>query len=96
MKKIKTSLLKEQEEMIEGILSDIVEERQRQNDQWDTSSWGTWTPETGKKLGILTEELGEVATAYIEDEPLENLRAELIQVAAVAMQWVEHIDNHQI
>jgi hypothetical protein len=34
----------------------------------------------------------EVAEAFAEEEP-ENLRAELIQVAAVAVAWVEAIDR---
>ena len=79
--------------MIEDILGEIVDERERQNKKWDTSNWGNWNPPSGNKLGILVEEVGEVATALIDNEPIENLRAELIQVAAVAMQWVEHIDS---
>lgn len=34
----------------------------------------------------------EVAEAFAETDPT-RLRAELIQVAAVALQWVEHIDR---
>lgn len=43
---------------------------------------GTW-------LDILLEEVGE---ALAEDEP-EKLREELLQVAAVAVAWVEAIDR---
>jgi len=39
-------------------------------------------------LDILVE---EVAEAFAEDDPTK-LRAELVQVAAVAMQWIEAID----
>lgn len=36
----------------------------------------------------------EVAEAYAESEPT-RLRAELIQVAAVAVQWIEAIDRRE-
>lgn len=44
---------------------------------------------TGTWLDILEE---EVAEAYAEADP-EVLRAELIQVAAVAVAWIEAIDR---
>lgn len=37
-------------------------------------------------LAVLTEEVGECARA-IQDESDERLRAELVQVAAMAMRW---------
>lgn len=40
-------------------------------------------------LDILREEIGE---AFAEDDP-RALRAELVQVAAVAVQWVQAIDR---
>ena len=46
---------------------------------------GTWEQ-------ILTEEYLEVLA---ESDP-ELLRAELIQLAAVAVEWVEHIDRRQL
>jgi len=42
-----------------------------------------------KWIDILIE---EVAEAFAEDDP-GKLRAELVQVAAVAMQWIEAIDT---
>lgn len=48
-------------------------------------------------LGILTEEVGEVAKEVNEIHfrcgSFSNLRDELIQVAAVATAWVESIDR---
>jgi hypothetical protein len=41
---------------------------------------------------VLGEEFGEVARAMLEDDGDEHLRAELIQVAAVAVAWAEAID----
>jgi len=40
---------------------------------------------------ILGEEFGEVGKAVLEND--ENLREELIQVAAVAIQWIEMLDR---
>jgi hypothetical protein len=54
------------------------------------------------KLPVLIEEAGEVAKAVYElsafggrdNTPLiNNLRIELVQVAAVALAWIEAIDN---
>ena len=41
-----------------------------------------------EKLSILLEEVGEVAKALNEKDE-ENLKEELIQVAAVCMRWLE-------
>lgn len=45
-------------------------------------------------LGVLTEEVGEVARAINEGD-LSNLEVELIQVAAVASAWVENIRRNR-
>ena len=42
-------------------------------------------------LTILAEEFGEVARAICDNR--ENLRAELIQVAAVCLAWLEGLDS---
>jgi NTP pyrophosphatase (non-canonical NTP hydrolase) len=42
------------------------------------------------KLPILTEEVGEVARALCDGT---NLREELVQVAAVALAWVEALEK---
>lgn len=53
----------------------------------------------GQRLGCLMEELGEVARAMLEGENAVNdkhdvdLRKELIQVAALAVAWVEYLDR---
>lgn len=44
-------------------------------------------------LPILVEEIGEVANALTYDGPKQNLRAELIDVLAVASAWVDAIDT---
>lgn len=81
------------------VFIEIINERKRQMKLWgkqhfeDQSRW----------LGILTEEVGEVAEAVNETVlknankrhkgGLENIRKELIQVAAVAVAAVEDIND---
>ncbi len=63
---------------------EVVDERVRQDAKWGTSFEGrdpnTW-------LAILMEEVGEAAA---EIDP-DKLIVELIQVAAVALSWAEHV-----
>jgi len=53
----------------------------------------------GERLAVLVEEVGETARAILEKEDLSHdkhhshLREELIQVAAVALSWVEGLDD---
>ncbi len=64
---------------------DIFDERNRQDDKWGADRKlpnDTW-------YRILGEEVGEVAMALNDNEPVENLRAELVQVAATAIAWLE-------
>ncbi|HUH35119.1 MAG TPA: hypothetical protein VL022_04735 [Moheibacter sp.] len=79
-------------------IEDVVAERQRQQELWgdQTHSMSQW-------LAILVEEVGEVAKEVnefnFEDdrikqiERLRNYRMELVQVAAVAMQMIEKVDE---
>lgn len=45
------------------------------------------------RLAVLGEEFGEVCKELQDGGTVENLRKELIQVAAVAVAWVEAIDK---
>jgi NTP pyrophosphatase (non-canonical NTP hydrolase) len=88
----------------EDIHAAIDIERQRQERQWPGQSCSDDIP-IGRKLSILFEEVGEVAheltewyeTAFRSEVtpgmiPLpENLRTELVQVAAVAVAWIESL-----
>ena len=94
----------------EDTADDIIAERDRQQKKWGGNhSWGrgdcsshevsggvSADPRVGDLLrsAILAEECGEVARAVIDGSPAADLRAELIQVAAVAVAWVEHIDTN--
>lgn len=72
----------------------IDAERDRQAAKWggrhpwgvgDCSSLGVADT---VKAAVLAEECGEVARAVLDSDP-ESLRNELIQVAAVAVAWLE-------
>ena len=45
-----------------------------------------------ERLAVLTEEVGEVAHALNENDP-DELRRELLQVAACAVAWLERIED---
>ena len=78
-----------------NLLSEVAAERQRQ-----TEKWGEQNHSTYKYLAILGEEVGEANKAVLDHEdkpegnPLENLRMELIQVAAVAVAMIECGDRN--
>ncbi len=79
-------------------LGDVEQERIRQDARWG--------PQCGKNtdhvwLAVLAEEVGECANALLRSRPEDGsptdwraeLRAELVQVAAVAVAWVECLDS---
>lgn len=67
-------------------LEAIAAERLRQIEKWGPGP----IPE-GRELSVLTEEVGEVARAINDHEPLDQLRDELVQVAAVCVRWLEFL-----
>ena len=74
----------------------VIDERRAQLAKWGgVHPWGsgdcsslTLPPEV--KVMVLTEEVGEVARAALERDP-DALRLELVQVAAVAVAWLESL-----
>lgn len=64
----------------------VALERVRQDKKWGASAF-----RPPPSLAVLMEEVGEVAQAILEDPG--NLRAECVQVAAVAIAMVEAIDR---
>ena len=80
----------------DAILDEIWAERGRQETKWGgTHLWGVGScasnlvaPST--KQMVLSEECGEVARAVLEKDP-PKLRKELVQVAAVAIAWLESL-----
>jgi NTP pyrophosphatase (non-canonical NTP hydrolase) len=57
----------------------------REDAEWDNVEW----------LPILMEEVGEVAhhLTYDSDTAIDDLRSELVQVAAMAAAWIASIDE---
>lgn len=74
----------------------IDAERDRQRQKWSRDhEWG-WgdcsSPRVRDEVRamVLCEECGEVARAVL-DKNDEDLRTELVQVAAVSVAWLEHL-----
>jgi hypothetical protein len=83
------------------ILADIMKERKRQEIllQAGKFHWTCASPniKDEAKLAVLAEEFGEVANLVVETlispdrRDIEKLRAELTQVAAVCVAWLESL-----
>lgn len=66
---------------------DVKVERARQDGKWgEQNHWPSWY------YLILAEEVGEVAKAILEHRE-DEVRAELVQVAAVAVAMIESLDR---
>lgn len=91
------------------VLSDVADERQNQIKQWGIQSLadgtgGEWKPAADEAKRINAERfdagvgtwgdvlLEEVFESMAESDPA-RLRAELVQVAEVAVAWIEDIDR---
>lgn len=48
-----------------------------------------------QSVSILTEELGEVARA-VNERDRENLKEELVQVAACCRKWFHHLEQEEL
>lgn len=81
-------------QLMSKVLGEVAAERERQDRKWGDQSGNTdlvWS-------AVLTEETGEVAQAILKSQfeggkTIADVRAELIQVAAVAVAHVEAIDT---
>jgi len=79
---------------VDVIWEAIQAERLRQREKWRTPHlWGIGDCSSAHvaeavKVAVLTEECGEVSRAVLDHDP-GRLREELIQVAAVAVAWLE-------
>ena len=74
------------------VLEKVAAERSNQD-----AKWGEQNHDPGKWLAILTEEVGELAKEMLEydADPVEtvSMRREAIQVAAVAVAFIEYLDR---
>lgn len=82
----------------QDIVDAITSERDKQHVKWGKAHrWG-WGDCSSKevmpivKAGVLAEECGEVARAVLDGDEA-GLRRELVQVAAVAVAWLETYGN---
>lgn len=75
------------------VLKPIAQERLRQ-----VEKWGEQNHDAEIWLAILMEEIGEVSQALLHNkfggDHAGTLRKELVQVTAVAVQWLECIDRN--
>lgn len=67
--------------------NEILEERQRQMKKWGAQDHNDYY-----WLGILTEEVGELADALLH-KTMKEQRKEFFQAAAVSKAWLEAIDR---
>tara|TARA_Y100001963_G_C6762797_1_gene440457 strand:+ start:683 stop:1141 length:459 start_codon:yes stop_codon:yes gene_type:complete len=84
------------------IINDCINERLRQDEKFGANR----KHHPAEWLMILGEEVGEVNQEGINytftnnsketTRALENMRAELVQVAAVAMAFIQDLDNHYL
>lgn len=76
------------------IVAAVLAERERQEQKWGEQNHDPFT-----YLTILCEEVGECSNAALEtrfgNANIDDLRTELIQVAAVAMAIVECLDRNK-
>lgn len=79
-------------ETLGTVLEDVIEERHRQD-----AKWGEQNHDPFAYLTILMEEVGEASQAALHDRfggpKAGTFRAEMVQVAAVAVAIIECIDR---
>lgn len=74
-----------------AVLREVEGERERQDAKWGGVP-GVDRRDDHTYAAVITEEVGEVCKAWLERD-IASLREELVQVAAVAVAWIEEIDN---
>ncbi|HVM69991.1 MAG TPA: hypothetical protein VM204_09195 [Gaiellaceae bacterium] len=74
-----------------SILAEVSDERDRQNAKWGGVP-GIDRRDDHTYAAVLTEEVGEACKAWLERD-VAALREELVQTAAVAVAWIEELDN---
>ena len=75
-------------------LDDVLDERSRQNEKW-----GEQNHDDLYWLAVAGEEFGELAQAILHTQSggkaAGTTRAELVQLVAVGLQWLESIDRRE-
>ena len=81
--RLRAELAKSAHPTTAAVVQLVARERERQDAVWGRSP-GVWPDHIGIKLAVLVEEVGEVAAEVQMGTSPELLKAELVQVAAVA------------
>jgi len=78
-----------------ALLADTKDELERQFGKWGVQSHAQahWYAILGEEFGEVGKAICEIALSNTTDLTTENLREELIQVAAVALAAVESLDR---
>ncbi|MGM7634199.1 hypothetical protein [Bacillus sp. Hm123] len=85
--------------MLPEVLINVLEERKRQNEKWGEQNHhpAAWISILGEEFGELCEAVNETIFDNGADARkkggYENMRAEAVQVAAVAVQFIEYLDR---
>lgn len=74
-----------------AIFQAIAAERTRQMVKHPGHTIADDSTELYKKLAILVEEVGEVSRAMLDGKP-DDMRKELVEVAACAVGWLESLN----
>lgn len=76
-----------------ALYREVLHARLEAHEKHGANSIEVEPPDSPRWLAILVEEIGEVANSLTYDGPQDNLRAELVDVLAVAAAWVSAIDR---
>ena len=76
-----------------ALYREVLQARLKAHEKHGSDSIEAQPPASPNWLAILVEEVGEVANVLTYDGPKGNLRAELVDVLAVASAWVSAIDR---
>jgi NTP pyrophosphatase (non-canonical NTP hydrolase) len=76
------------------VIEEIAQQRARNHARWGDLSIENRPPDYAGWLPTLGEEFGEICRALtLEDGDRAQLRSELVDLAAVALMWIDSIDR---
>lgn len=78
-----------------ALYREVQDARRKAHEKHGANSIEVASPDSPRWLAILVEEIGEVANSLTYDGPTGNLRAELIDILAVASAWVSAVDRER-
>lgn len=87
------ALVEERAKVQAGPVAEIVAQRARNHERWGDMSIECRPPDYAGWLPTLGEEFGEVCETLVAEGDRSLLRAELIDLASVALMWIDSIDR---